>query len=103
MATRTKPVKNSSYGIIKLVATDDGEYRLEVNIEQSDNANEQVMDRIRATICGLQYLLNKNEEMVHNLGEAFIDGMETGIRASSMGSKKDSPTERSTMGFHASL
>lgn len=104
MATKPKTLKYS-YGELKLTETSSGDLKLEVNIEQADRTPEQVLDRIRATLCGLQYVLNNNESEIQGLGEAFIEGMETGIRAMQSGrvgsTLKSDDKDKPTMGFHA--
>ena len=108
MATQAKPTKpktnpDLSYGLFKIIETEDGDLRLVVDIHAADKTPEALLDRLRATLCGMQYVLNKNEEEVLHLGEAYIEGLETGLRAA-RGSEKISPEEAvAKMGFHANL
>jgi hypothetical protein len=100
-----KPKKSPSFGTLSFIETRDGDLRMAVDIEQNEGTSEDLMFRIRSTLCGLSYLYNKNGEHVEAMGEAYIEGLETGIESMK---KKDTPSGSSgpnehgaTMGFRA--
>lgn len=89
-----------SYGSLTLIETRSGDLRIEIDIGQAERTSEQLMDRLRATLCGLQYVLNKNESEIHSLGEAYLEGLENGVASSR---PKPSSQTGPKIGFHAEL
>lgn len=81
--------------------TSDGALTFEMLVKPSPNTPHELLDRLRAALCGLQYVFTKNEAEIVNLGEAYMEGIEVGARlvTGSKGSKEDSPK----VGFHANL
>jgi hypothetical protein len=107
--TKPKTKKREySFGTLSLIETASGELRLAVDVEQVETTSEEIMHRIRSLMSGLAYMYNRNGDTIEGLGEAYIEGMETGIHAMQAKIDKDKGGSNSgdggpTMGFRANL
>jgi len=95
-----------SFGTIAFIEMPNGGIRLNVDVFQGKHTTEEMMHRIRAIVCGIKHIYSNGEEDVAQLGEAYLDGLETGIM--SMQQKKKPTPEGgegngSKIGFHAAL
>jgi hypothetical protein len=105
MTEKTKKFKGS-FGTIAFIETPNGDLRLNVDVFQGKHTTEEMMHRIRAIVCGIKHVYNRNTSEIESLGDAYMDGLETGISA--MQDKKKKPEPESgdggpKIGFNAKL
>jgi len=78
MAKQTKK-REYSFGTLSLIEQKDGELRLAVDIEEVEGTSEDLMHKIRAIMCGLSYMYNREGPSIESIGAAYLEGMQTGI------------------------
>ena len=79
----------------------EGNISVEMHLSQSTRTSKETLNRIKATLCGLQFLLSKNEDEIVRLGEAYLDGVEVGMNLTIK--EKEDKDELPKVGFRANL
>lgn len=99
--TKKIPLKQPSFGVITVIE-DGNDIKLAVEVDSNDTSPEDIIERIKAVISGMLYVYDKDRSAVEALGQAYLDGVETGIRNSHPPVPVDGspPTEEGlSMGF----
>lgn len=102
--TEKKKFKGS-FGTIAFIETPNGDLRLNVDVFQGKHTTEEMMQRIRAIVCGMKHVYSKNVDEIESLGGAYMDGLETGIGVMQQKKPKTPPDgdDGPKMGFHAKI
>jgi hypothetical protein len=95
-----------SYGTLAFIEMPNGEIRFTVDVHQGKHTSESIIHRIRSIVCGIRHVYSTDPDEITQLGEAYLDGLETGIMSMQDRKKKPDPEaggNSSKIGFHAVL
>lgn len=98
MPKKLKTDRQASYGSFTLAEEQDGSLSSHFSLEETDGVNPEVIVRIRCILSGFEYLFQHDANMIEQLGLAYLEGMERGIRQ-----MKDEEDKHPKMGFNAKL